>query len=155
MSTLTNFLTDIANAIRSKTGETGAIPASDFASKIASIEAGGGPLPTYTLTFTANYGGENGVIYTNEKSQLVYTGALPKGTYTANVAKGSLIYIIGIGNGSSIYVSIAGVRLLSVTGPMSADQKTSWQNDVASLYNISNLKDLKCGYVSYDVIMSN
>lgn len=40
MSTLTNFLTEIANAIRRKTGETGLIPASQFAEKIASIKTG-------------------------------------------------------------------------------------------------------------------
>ena len=40
MSTLTNFLTGIANAIRSKTGETGMIKASDFATKISAIETG-------------------------------------------------------------------------------------------------------------------
>ena len=40
MSTLTDFLTGIANAIRGKTGETGSIAAHDFASKIAAIETG-------------------------------------------------------------------------------------------------------------------
>lgn len=40
MSTLTDFLTGIANAIRGKTGETGSIPASSFAEKIAAITTG-------------------------------------------------------------------------------------------------------------------
>ena len=40
MSTLTDFLTGIANAIRGKTGETGSIPASSFADKIAAITTG-------------------------------------------------------------------------------------------------------------------
>ena len=40
MSTLTDFLTGIANAIRGKTGETGGIPASQFAEKIAGITTG-------------------------------------------------------------------------------------------------------------------
>lgn len=40
MSTLTDFLAGIANAIRGKTGETGSIAAPDFAAKIAAIETG-------------------------------------------------------------------------------------------------------------------
>ena len=40
MSTLTSFLTGIANAIRGKTGETGTISANVFAEKIAAIETG-------------------------------------------------------------------------------------------------------------------
>ena len=40
MSTLTDFLTSIANAIRGKTGETGSIPASSFADKISAITTG-------------------------------------------------------------------------------------------------------------------
>lgn len=40
MGTLTEFLTGIANAIRGKTGETGSIPASSFAEKIAGITTG-------------------------------------------------------------------------------------------------------------------
>ena len=40
MSTLTSFLTGIANAIRGKTGETGTISANLFAEKIAAIETG-------------------------------------------------------------------------------------------------------------------
>ena len=40
MSTLTDFLTGIANAIRGKTGETGSIPASSFAEKISAITTG-------------------------------------------------------------------------------------------------------------------
>ena len=35
MSTLADFLTGIANAIRGKTGEIGSIPASSFAEKIS------------------------------------------------------------------------------------------------------------------------
>lgn len=40
MSTLTDFLTGIANALREKTGETGTIPAASFAEKIAAIQTG-------------------------------------------------------------------------------------------------------------------
>lgn len=40
MSKLTDFFKSIADAIRSKTGETGSIAASDFPAKIVSIETG-------------------------------------------------------------------------------------------------------------------
>ena len=40
MSVLTDFLTEIADAIRSKKGTTGQIPAANFASEIASISTG-------------------------------------------------------------------------------------------------------------------
>ena len=39
---LTDFLTDVANAIRSKTGDTGLINPQDFSARIAAIETGGG-----------------------------------------------------------------------------------------------------------------
>lgn len=39
---LTNFLTDVADAIRDKKGTTGLIQASNFDTEIASIETGGG-----------------------------------------------------------------------------------------------------------------
>lgn len=46
-------LTDIANAIREKTGGTDPIPTSDMAGLIAAIEAGGGTrIVTGTVTFT-------------------------------------------------------------------------------------------------------
>ena len=51
MSTLTSFLTGIANAIRGKTGETGTISASQFAEKIAAIETG---IDTSDATATAS-----------------------------------------------------------------------------------------------------
>ncbi len=44
---LTEFLTDIADAIRGKTGETEAIAAADFAAKISEIETSSGET-TYT-----------------------------------------------------------------------------------------------------------
>lgn len=40
IDTLTNFLTDVANAIRQKKGTTGEIPASNFDTEIASIQSG-------------------------------------------------------------------------------------------------------------------
>ena len=51
MSTLTSFLTGIADAIRGKTGETGTISANLFAEKIAAIETG---IDTSDATATAS-----------------------------------------------------------------------------------------------------
>lgn len=51
MSTLSDFLTGIANAIRGKTGETGTISANLFAEKIAAIETG---IDTSDATATAS-----------------------------------------------------------------------------------------------------
>lgn len=51
MSTLTDFLTGIANAIRGKTGETGSIPANKFAEKISAITTG---VDTSDATATAS-----------------------------------------------------------------------------------------------------
>ena len=46
MSQLTDLFQGIADAIRGKTGETSAIAAADFATKIAGIPAGGGEVTT-------------------------------------------------------------------------------------------------------------
>lgn len=51
MSALADFLTGIADAIRGKTGETGAIPAPTFAERIAAIETG---VDTSDATATAS-----------------------------------------------------------------------------------------------------
>lgn len=49
---LKDFLTDVADAIRSKTGESGLINPQDFSARIASIQTGGGggdtPAPSPT-----------------------------------------------------------------------------------------------------------
>ena len=50
---LTNFLTDVANAIREKTGETGTIYAKDFDAKISSIS--GSSEPEITTRLPARY----------------------------------------------------------------------------------------------------
>lgn len=50
--TLTNFLTDVANSIRSKTGKSEAIDCEDFDTEIESISGGGGDLPNKYVTFT-------------------------------------------------------------------------------------------------------
>jgi hypothetical protein len=51
MSTLTDFLTSIANAIRTKKGTNTPIPAADFASEIASISGGSDPFANVDFYF--------------------------------------------------------------------------------------------------------
>ena len=46
---LTDFLTDVANAIRSKKGTTDLINPQDFSAEIASIETGGGDAPLFPV----------------------------------------------------------------------------------------------------------
>ena len=54
--TLNNFLTDVADSIRTKKGTTDSIPASNFDTEIESIEAGGGEpnLQSKSITITEN-----------------------------------------------------------------------------------------------------
>ena len=56
INTLTNFLTDVADSIRSKTGKSEAIACEDFDTEIESISGGGGEpnLQTKSVTITTN-----------------------------------------------------------------------------------------------------
>lgn len=53
-ATLTALFTDIADAIRAKTGKTGKIVADNFPSEIAAIQAGGGSADEKTCTIKFN-----------------------------------------------------------------------------------------------------
>lgn len=53
INNLSNFLTDVADSIRSKTGKTALIPCADFDTEIESIQTGGS-LQTKTVTVTQN-----------------------------------------------------------------------------------------------------
>lgn len=67
MAVLTDFLTEIADAIRDKTGSTGEILASDFATRIVSIETGGTSIETCNVSITSSGLSINRFIY----SQLI------------------------------------------------------------------------------------
>jgi len=61
--TLGNFLTDVADAIRTKTGGSAAIMASDFDTEIESIPSGGGGSLTMAYAETTSPGYMGGNVY--------------------------------------------------------------------------------------------
>lgn len=63
MSTLNEYLTSIANAIRKKKGTTAPINAQDFASEIESIETGGATMITFTLGTIGTFEAEEGMTW--------------------------------------------------------------------------------------------
>ena len=78
---LTDFLTDVANAIREKKGTTGAINPQDFSSEIASIESGGGGSsavtpPSYSDVNFFDYNGT--ILYSYTKEQFLALSAMPE-----------------------------------------------------------------------------
>ena len=86
IDSLGNFLTDVAEAIRTKKGTTDIIPASDFDTEIASIESGGGSGNTFTYyandtsqTPASSIKGIN--IINNEKDIPAYAYYHNSGTY--------------------------------------------------------------------------
>lgn len=77
---LTDFLTDIADAIREKKGITGTINPQDFSSEIASIESGGGggvvtSAPISDVNFL-DYDGT--ILYSYTKEQFLALSAMPE-----------------------------------------------------------------------------
>lgn len=130
MSTLTGFLTGIANAIRAKTGTSAAIPAQNFAAQIAAIQTGP---DTSDATATAGdilsgktaYGAsgkltgtipsQNAVTITPGTTQQT---AIPAGTYAAGAATVE-------GDANLIPGNIAeGVSIFGVTGTFTGPQET-------------------------------
>ena len=82
-NSLTSLFSDIADAIRAKTGGSSQIVADDFPTAIASISGGGGGTVTITDT-TDTHGGTIRTITTNENATTVIAlNATSNNTYTA------------------------------------------------------------------------
>ena len=78
---LTDFLTDIADAIREKKGTTGTINPQDFSSEIASIESGGGGSSAVTSASVSDvnfldYDGT--ILHSYTKEQFLALSAMPE-----------------------------------------------------------------------------
>lgn len=73
IDTLAHFLTDVADAIRSKTGSSGAIQASSFDTEISNIPSGGGSAEK--TVFLYDYDGT--VLYSYTKEEFLALSALP------------------------------------------------------------------------------
>ena len=75
---LTDFLTDIADAIRDKKGTTGAINPQDFSSEIASIESGGGAVTSASVSDVNFYDYDGTILFSYTKEQFLALSAMPK-----------------------------------------------------------------------------
>lgn len=77
---LTDFLTDVANAIRAKKGTTAKINPQDFSSEIASIESGGGSATVVALASKdVNFLDYDGtILYSYTKEQFLALSAMPE-----------------------------------------------------------------------------
>lgn len=75
---LTDFLTNVANAIREKKGITEAINPQDFSSEIASIESGGGAVVSASISDVNFYDYDGTILYSYTKEQFLALSAMPK-----------------------------------------------------------------------------
>lgn len=75
---LTDFLTDVADAIRNKKGTNGKINPQDFASEIASIEGGGGAEKVEALVNDINfYDYDGALLYSYSKDEFLTLRTMP------------------------------------------------------------------------------
>ena len=75
---LTDFLTDLADAIREKKGITSAINPQDFSSEIASIESGGGTIASVSVRDVNFYDYDGTILYSYTKEQFLALSAMPE-----------------------------------------------------------------------------
>lgn len=83
---LKDFLTDVADAIRSKTGEAGLINPQDFSARIASIQTGGGggdtptpsPTPSVSKGDVTFYDYDGVVLHSYSKDAFLALSAMPE-----------------------------------------------------------------------------
>ena len=75
---LTDFLTDVANAIREKKGTTGTINPQDFSSEIASIESGGGAVVSASISDVNFLDYDGTILHSYTKEQFLALSAMPE-----------------------------------------------------------------------------
>lgn len=75
---LTDFLTDLADAIREKKGITSAINPQDFSSEIASIESGGGTIASVSVRDVNFYDYDGTILHSYTKEQFLALSAMPE-----------------------------------------------------------------------------
>lgn len=75
---LTDFLTDIADAIREKKGTTESINPQDFSSEIASIESGGGAVVSASVSDVNFLDYDGTILHSYTKEQFLALSAMPK-----------------------------------------------------------------------------
>ncbi len=86
IDTLTNFFTDVADSIRSKTGKTDPIPCEDFDTEIESIETGGGDEEKKSVLF---YDYDGTLVYSYTPSEFLKLNSLPENpTHSGLTAQG-------------------------------------------------------------------
>ena len=74
---LTDFLTDVADAIRAKKGTTEPINPQDFSSEIASIESGGGSMSPASKNDVTFYDYEGTILYSYTKEEFLSLNEMP------------------------------------------------------------------------------
>lgn len=74
---LTDFLTDVADAIREKKGTTEPINPQDFSSEIASIESGGGSMSSASKNDVTFYDYEGTILYSYTKEEFLSLNEMP------------------------------------------------------------------------------
>lgn len=102
MSTLTDFLTGIANAIRAKTGTSAAIPAQNFAAEIAAIQTG------YDTADATGGAGQMLSPYTAYGPNGKFTGAIPSQNATTITPGTSAKTAISAGTYAAGAATVAG-----------------------------------------------
>lgn len=75
---LTDFLTDVANAIRAKKGTTEKINPQDFSSEIASIKSGGGVVVSASIGDVNFLDYDGTILYSYTKEQFLALSAMPE-----------------------------------------------------------------------------
>lgn len=153
--TLGNFLTDVAEAIRTKEGTSEAIPASEFDTRISNLSGGGGseetPASTSELTTSINniianfikdaanyydvYKEENMIFYTPNASCVFYAIRIYNGGYNIMWFPET---VLRYHNNSDFYSNKLCVNTITSTGENVSGGTINWSNTKIDIYYSSN-----------------